>query len=183
MNSFKCSCLPPSTHEHNPDCQCRCETCDEARSCPCTPQKCECLLLCNCQCRNCHKTPSSAPDLHPVVEARRDCIALGCTKSAPAGNTRCSSCETHRRVHRECAIPGCTRSAPVGGYQGHGMFCAECCQNPLIFDHDPGCRRYCKEEMCDRLAPVGSDSGMRCPKCKNQRGAAMRKRKADELIG
>lgn len=178
LSSWVCSC---SSQNHTPGCQCRCGMCDDARSCPCTKERCDCLLLCNCQCRNCHTAPSKPVDMEAVFGDRHDCSSPQCGNSTRADQSRCHSCEAYRRAHRECAIPGCARFAPVGGYNGNGKYCAECCKDPLIKDLDPGCRRPCKERNCTRLAPVGCDSGKRCPTCKSKRAAtiASSKRKRD----
>lgn len=184
LDSYHCSCLSDNPQAHCRDCQCRCETCDEARSCPCTPEHCDCLLLCNCQCRYCHTIPRPATPPRVLLgeeEEPRQCIVPSCSNHT-SGKTasRCHSCKTYRKLHRKCAAPGCPRFAPRGGYAGNGRYCAECCSTSYYYDHDPAVRRVCKEKSCTQLAPMGCPTGKRCPKCASKR-AVDRARVAREL--
>lgn len=182
LNSWTCSC---SVQSHDPDCQCCCRKCDEARTCPCTVEKCDCLLLCNCRCRKCHGMPVSTSGSLAIPGDDLCCSSSGCLNKASSGSSRCHSCEVYWKARRECAIPGCARFAPHAGYEGNGKYCGECCKNPKIYDYDPGCRRKCQEKDCEMLAPVGCDSGTRCPGCKNKRSSAFaskkRKRGIDDV--
>lgn len=185
-----CSCPPDELEtSHDPYCQCTCANCKESRSCPCTgdSEKCVCPLMCNCSCTNCHTDTPERKRSRPfeAKDGDHDCERPGCKNIVRKRFIRCPKCEKRRKANRECATTACSRLAPIGSYTGHGIYCAECCKDPLVRDPDDGCRRVCTEDGCDKLSPVGCVSSPRCHNCQSdfRLGSKKRKRDAEDMNG